>query len=479
MIIDDDVNEPNPLKGPQSQSSLPPSHESLEPLLPPSPPPYFSYQAIPPPVLAPRKKPRSRRHRLRRKYIFVASFVLNCLLLVLLVRIIRRVSGPEYSEPADTEIPDHKPPVIRAVIPDPQLGRCIRNAQWSNATRLSAENAFPFSSDASFQFRDLSSFMFFVAQGALSGGHLNVLPSSDSVPRALLTVRYHSLHVRDRANICWMERKHTNGEGIGIFTPSPFDGQALTDRLDFSISLFLPTGSAPASLPIYNLETQLPSFAHSLDSLRGLLEFNNLVLRSHNKPITAQSVFARNATIQTSNGLISGSFDASSSLSLVTSNAPIDAAVSLHSNNIFSTTELVLQTRNAELQSAVSLITSSATGEGGKFAVKAQTADGPLIMTFPASPAHSALDLEAKTSNSPADVWLNHAFEGQFTLASNMVFVDKRPFLDPRKLRSVFCSDYQNGRVVGNVRWKLPIFKSKVQGSVRVATTNHILKLYV
>jgi hypothetical protein len=117
--------------------------------------------------------------------------------------------------------------------------------------------------------------------------------------------------------------------------------------------------------------------------------------------------------------------------------------------------------------------------KGGKFAVKAQTSDGPLVMTFPTSPTQSTLNLDAQTSNSPANVWLNHAFEGDFTLASNMVFVDRRPFLDPMKLRTVFYSDYQNGMVVGNVRWKLPVFKSKVQGSVRVATTNNILKLYV
>jgi hypothetical protein len=131
------------------------------------------------------------------------------------------------------------------------------------------------------------------------------------------------------------------------------------------------------------------------------------------------------------------------------------------------------------LESNVNLLTSSATGEGGRFSVNAETSDGPLIMTFPTSPTHSLLNLDAQTSNSPANVWLNHAFEGEFTLASSMVFVDQRPFFDPMKLRTIFYSDWKNGLVVGNVRWKMPIFKSKVQGLVRVATTNNILKLYV
>jgi hypothetical protein len=135
--------------------------------------------------------------------------------------------------------------------------------------------------------------------------------------------------------------------------------------------------------------------------------------------------------------------------------------------------------RLREIESAVGLTTSAASGEGGKFSVNAVTSDGPMILSFPKSPTHSLLTLDAQTSNAPADVWLNHAYEGEFTLASSMVLIDRRPFLDPLKLRSVLYSDYQNGMIVGKVRWKRPIFKSKLLGTVRVATTNHILKLYV
>ncbi|KAJ7496753.1 hypothetical protein FB451DRAFT_1208687 [Mycena latifolia] len=479
MIIDD-ATEGTTLK----PSQRPPSpHESLE--LPPSPPPYFSYQAIPPPVtiLAPRwKKPKQRKSR-RRKCFVLASVALNCLLFVLLLRLGRHGQNHDSESGEDDEVevevpePEHR--VVRAVVPNPRLGRCTQNATWSSATRLSDDH-FQYSSDASFQFPDSASLTFLLAQGALSGGDFHVLPSFEPLPHAVLQVRYHSQHVRDRANVCLMERKHANGAGIGIFTPAPFDGQSQKDQLDFTITLFLPTGdSSSTSLPTYNLETRLPSFAHTLDSLKGVLEFDHLNLRSKNKPIVVQSLSAKNATIQTSNGRISGSFEASSSLSLVTSNAPIDASITLHSTNIFGTTNLVLQTRNADLESAISLVTSAATGEGGKFSVKAETADAPLVMTFPKSPVHSLLNLDAQTTNSPADVWLNHAFEGEFALASSMVLVDRRPFLDPRKLRTVLYSDYQNGMVTGNVLWKLPIFKSKVRGSVRVSTTNHILKFYV
>ncbi|KAJ7725641.1 hypothetical protein DFH07DRAFT_931453 [Mycena maculata] len=463
----------------------PPSHDSLEAGLPPSPPPYVSYQAIPPPVVA-RRKSGHRKHRFRHRYLVAVSVVFNCLLVVLLIRVLRRDDDSGSRKQGDTapapepEQPIPSPTLRLAVVPDPHIGRCIRNAIWSNATRLSTEDLFPFSSDATFHFPDSSSPMFLLSLGALSGGIMNVQPSSESVPYVHLSVRYHSLHVLDRTNVCWMERNQSNAAGVGIFTPAPFDGQASTDELDFTITLFLPTNSsASTSPPMYNLETHLPSFTHTLDFLRGVVEFDNLVLRSQGKPVIVQSLFARNATIHTSNGFISGSFDTSGSLSLVTSNAPIYADVQLHNTNIFSTTELVLQTRNAQLESAVSLFTSAATGEGGKFAVNAHTADGPLVLSFPVSPTHSVLSLEAQTSNSPADVWLNHAFEGDFALASNMVVVDRRPFLDPRKLRTVFYGDFKNGRVVGNVQWKLPIWKSRIPGLVRVATTNHILKFYV
>ncbi|KAJ7188878.1 hypothetical protein C8R46DRAFT_980231 [Mycena filopes] len=484
MIIDD-VNEPL-LKDPPSP------HARLEPDLPPSPPPYVSYQAIiPPPVSAAGPRRKSSRHRLgqrkhRRKYLIVASVVLNCLFFLLWLRAPGDDSGAsrtrDGSKPPAGDAETPKTP-RRAVSPDPTLGRCVRNVTWANTTRLVPEqDYYPFSSQASFEFQDPTALMFLLSQGAFSGGRLDVLPSDSlALPRAELTVRYHLLDVRDRANVCFMERKHAGGTGIGIFTPPAFDTQTSQDGLDFTITLFLPTRSRQSglSLPRYSLETDLPSFSHSLDYLRDHLEFNTLVLRSQNKPIVAKSLFARNATIQTSNGYISGAFEASSSLSLITTNAAIDATVKLHSQNIFTTTELILQTRNGQLDSDISLITSAATGQGGKFSVKAETANAPLVMTFPTSPTRSILNLDAQTSNSPASVWLNHAFEGDFALASSMVFVDRRPFLDPKSLRSVLYSDYKNGMVVGNVRWKLPIFKTKVLGAVKVATTNNILKLFV
>ncbi|KAJ7198570.1 hypothetical protein GGX14DRAFT_666076, partial [Mycena pura] len=395
MVIED-VNDPTPRKASPTPPTPPPLG-TCEPGLPQLPPPYISYyQAITPPILEPRRKPSQRRLR-RRTYLILASLALNFFLFFLLARSGRRAKEAARREDRvdDSEQPKRR---IEAVVPGSQLGwQCVHNVTWSKSTtRLPNEAPFPFESTASFQFSDPASLMFLLSQGSHSEGHLNVLTSPDALPHAIVTaVRYHFLRVRDRANVCWMERKHASGAGVGIFTPAPFDGQTPDDILDFDITLFLPTGHVGSSLPIYNLETQS-------------LIYSDSRLFTKNKPIIVKSLFAKNATIKSSNGYISGSFDASSYLRLETSNAPIDVTVNLHNQNVFATTELVLQTRNAQLESAVNLLTSSATGEGGKFIIQAETSDAPLSMTFPASPTRSILNLDAQTSNSPADVRVEH-----------------------------------------------------------------------
>ncbi|KAF7325760.1 Ankyrin repeat family protein [Mycena kentingensis (nom. inval.)] len=484
MIIDD-VDDTTSPKSAAPPSALPPNRVP-EPLAIPIfdaglaqlPPPYFSYQAVSElptpatPLLARSKPTRYSRRKQQRRCLVVVSFVLNCFLVALLLR--------TRSEPEDDGVDPGRDAgrSVEAVVPDQRLGRCVHPAQWSNATRLPTISEFRYQASTTFTFSDPSSLMFLVAQGAHSSGDLSVLPTREALPYVLLTSRYHSHRVRDRANVCWMERAGSaGGAGVGIFTPPPFEGQKPTDKLEFDITLYLPTAF---TMPTYNLETLLPSFTHTLDALHGVVEFDRLHLESQNRPIFAESVFACNATIRTTNALIAGTFDASNRLSLFTHNAPIDVTVNLHNQNIFKTSELVLQTRNAQLEAAINLLTTSALGEGGHFNVSTHTTDAPLIVSFPASPAHSTLHFAGLTSNALANVWLNHAFEGEFTLASSMVFVDRRPFLglDPHKLRSVFYSDWKAGVVTGNVKWKLPIFKSKTMGTVRVETTNNVLKFF-
>jgi hypothetical protein len=240
MIIDD-IDERTPLKSPQTTSA--PHELALESALPPSPPPYVSYQAIPPPSLAPsivpRKKSRRRLGRPKaRKYLIAGSIVLNCLFFLLWIRLIRgpsirEDSGKSRQRTENPEIPVsacrfsmynladlQKSLPIQAAVPDPRIGQCVQNVTWTNTTRLSTDDKFSFSSDASFGVPHPSPLLFLLSQGALSGGHLEVLPSSGSVPYVLVTARYHSSHVRDRANVCWMERKHGAGAGVGIFVSS-------------------------------------------------------------------------------------------------------------------------------------------------------------------------------------------------------------------------------------------------------------------
>ncbi|KAF7297895.1 Ankyrin repeat family protein [Mycena chlorophos] len=457
------------------------------------PPPYVSYRAASPPPETPaptqttpllpthRKFSTHKRRRRQRRIIFVAaSVLLNCLLVLLLLRRGRRsIQDDTHVGIVVPEEPlPHHP--IEAVKPDPGLGRCVRRAQWSNATLLPSGAAFAYESSARFGFSDPSMAMFLLAQGAHASGHLDIHPSSTELPYLLVTARSHSLAVRDRANVCLMERDK-DGLGVGVFTPNAFDEQGPQDKLEFDLALYLPTaGRRGSSPPLYNLETSLPLFAHNLHSLKDAIEFQELHLKSRNAPIVADSVYARNATIRTTNAHIQGSFDASAHLSLITTNALIDTTVTLHSTTIFKTTELVMQTRNGQLESAINLLTTSATGEGGNFNVSAHTADAPLVISFPKSPARSTLNFNGVTSNARADVWLNHAYEGRFALLSNIVLVDKRPFLDVKNLRSVIYDALEDGSVLGVVSWKKwPILKSKVVGNVNVTTSNSILNFFV
>lgn len=111
---------------------------------------------------------------------------------------------------------------IRPVVPASNLGRCVQQAIWSNSLPSDPEDeGFPFISDTAFEL-PTSSLLFLISQGALSGGTVTVLPSSNSTSHVHLYARYHSLEVRDRANVCLMERKHANGAGIGIFVSANY-----------------------------------------------------------------------------------------------------------------------------------------------------------------------------------------------------------------------------------------------------------------
>ncbi|CAK5281893.1 unnamed protein product [Mycena citricolor] len=496
MIIDESEEPSSSVKSPTEVSSTAfnQTEAGVGPLQQLLPPPYVSYQAVLPPVVTspPRRQKQrwARLHKTRRRLAF-ASIALNCLFFLLLLRITRRERttermGRDKHGDTDITIPPILP-VIPVAKPDPRSGKCVASATWSNATFISPDDDSPFNttSHASFTFPDASSAMFLIAQGAQLGGHLQVVTTSPhAFPRVDIQARYCSARVLDRSAVCQMEQKKTGSVGLGIFTPHAFDGQSATDALDFTITLFLPTSSDPGSnSPVYNLETNLPQFSQSFDALRDVVRFDQLKIEGRGKPIYAKSVFANNATVMNANAKISGSFETSSSLILSTTNAPVLSSIKLHHRNIFKTTHLRIETCNAEIDAPISLFTTAANGQGGRFNISATTTNAPMTMTFPSAPARSILHLDAETKNSPASVWLNEAFEGDFTLFSNVVLVDQLPYVDIRKLRTVdWQSDLKRlGFVKGEVRWKMPILggAKKPLGSVRISTNNSFLKLHV
>ncbi|KAJ6605962.1 hypothetical protein B0H10DRAFT_2075369 [Mycena sp. CBHHK59/15] len=216
--------------------------------------------------------------------------------------------------------------------------------------------------------------------------------------------------------------------GVGIFTPNSWTGFG---SASYNVRLIFPESSnSSSSLRLKGLVTDLPNFSHDVGNLKDI-EFKTVSFKTSNSHVHVQSLFADHATLSTSNGAISanslvarditlrtsnagisGSFNVTGSLDLHTSNAPIAVRVGLESRGRASPARLTMRTSNNRLQSDISL--ASPQRRGGSFGVTATTSNGRLDMRFLESPRDAALDVTARTSNSPAALALHSAYEGAF-----------------------------------------------------------------
>lgn len=130
------------------------------------------------------------------------------------------------------------------------------------------------------------------------------------------------------------------------------------------------------------------------------------------------------------------------------------------------------------MKASISL--TSVSDVGGAFNVTTTTSNGPLAVDFPASPVDSKLTLSAKTSNSPAYVSLNPAYEGIFKLQTSPWFkaevnVDK-DVVDPSgkdRKRNVVIKDVVRGSLSGSVNWDGEDGR-EAEGVVDVSTHFHV-----
>ncbi|KAJ7624574.1 hypothetical protein FB45DRAFT_1030708 [Roridomyces roridus] len=277
--------------------------------------------------------------------------------------------------------------------------------------------------------------------------------------------------------------------GVGIFTRGwrwPWN------RTHLKIRLVLPETGMPV---LQGLTVDLPSFDLNIGNLGSKIWFDEVSLTTTNSPVRVKSLSAVRATLRTSNGAIkaesivsqnlkvrtsnapiSGTYNSSSSLSLETSNAPINVDVGLTSDDV-KHTELYMRTSNNVLDARISLLTPN-----GTFQTKARTSNGRLGLAFPAFGDDAALKLTARTSNAPAQVVLNPAYEGWFEgrTSGHQSLVVERSGSGSGEEEDVREIEYEgrerDGRRAGYV------YKGKEgrgRGRVEVRTSNAGIKLFL
>jgi hypothetical protein len=299
-----------------------------------------------------------------------------------------------------------------------------------------------------------------------------------------VVIHYNREELLDLTKACLLSRGEGEN-GVGIFTPVwRFDRhpRGRDYQVGFEITIILPELSGDsAPLTIKNFETDFGNSVHRIGDLNGKVFFDSISLRGSNGPIGVKSLTATKGKIHSSNGPILGTFNTTKVLILETSNSPIRVNVGLESDKDGSSPVFNARTSNGKLEADISLI--SAAGSGGAFNIVATTSNSPLRVDFPASPIDSKLSLKAATSNSPAVVSLNPAYEGSFTLQTSRLSASirrKAEVEDPtgkERKRQVNYRTIGKRIVTGEVYWESD--EKTAAGVVDVRTSNSPIVLEI
>ncbi|KAL0072508.1 hypothetical protein AAF712_000271 [Marasmius tenuissimus] len=299
----------------------------------------------------------------------------------------------------------------------------------SQAEYLSASIA-----TATFDFPVTSEALLVVARGSISEGQIRInsdTSGSDSSDVKLeVSIRYYHEDTLNNAKLCRIRRR--NGEvGLAILTPKWWPHRRQEDSIYVDLHLSLPASSTKA-LTIKRLETDLPNYSHHIGDLQDKVNFQNLILKSSNQPIAGQSLAAQDAQItttnsgtvtapvlqiQTTNGVITGHYSSSGSLSLVTDNSPIKVEVDMNATKS-DAGNLYAKTSNSPIDANVNFHAYDK-HTPGKFTFNAVTSNGGLRLNVQDMPLGSALNMDATTSNGLVNVGLPSAYEGTFALSTS------------------------------------------------------------
>ncbi|KAG5731771.1 hypothetical protein E4T56_gene816 [Termitomyces sp. T112] len=321
---------------------------------------------------------------------------------------------------------------------------------------------FPYSSSTIFELPLSYRTLFLMAQGTNTYGTVNIITSEETsdVVKVYLTIKYIDRDARDQGIKVCLLRRDQDAIGVGYFTRQWYYPSRYSV---YEATVVIPASRNHDSLcHIENFETDMSNTIYWLGDLR-LVNFSRISIKGSNSPIYSKSLLADIAVFRTSNGALTGSYNASRSLTLRTSNAPIRADVRIANEKDY-VSDLTLHTSNSKIDTRVHLTSET---PAGRFMVTATTSNAPLTVAFPSSPVDSTLRLSASTSNGHALLSLHPTYEGQFSMTTS----NDRPWIRPHdvadpsgkgRVRQVLTTSLGHNTLSGRVSW------SNVEGPGRV-----------
>jgi hypothetical protein len=319
--------------------------------------------------------------------------------------------------------------------------------------------------------------IFLVSPGFHTGGiiHLVEAPDRDDIGVEVIVGSSKDSDLFKKTNLCTLSRGK-DGHGVGIFTHPfkrhPRDGG---DSLFFNITVSLPEGKDVTTIP--HFETRLPKYGHVIKVEKHT--FGSISLHSFDGPIFVESLVGDKINIRTRNGPIIGTFNTSSTLDVKTSNSPIRVKVNAFNSNGDAPTKVKLHTSNSDIWAELALLSTCHSQSNGSFFVSAHTSNSPVFVNFTEHAPDALLKLQVHTSNSPANVRLQPAFEGTFKLQTSIFPVVVSPEEveeDPtgrgrKRVVNVKTIGHGSRVVYGDAEW-VPQDEEAPAGRVEVSTSS-------
>ncbi|KAN0111748.1 hypothetical protein V8E52_008128 [Russula decolorans] len=455
------------------------------------PPSYQAASEAPPPPPTDAAEPdQSRCCRHRRRCRRFAHFFIALLFLWFTARyIVRHCQLRRFAHPHTDDFPWGHPPGHpghggHRPRPGEHIDSCVDSTDWIEVEPIDghyppgfeawqrAELSLPSSADDIFLF----------SPGFHTGGvlHLVEAPDRDDIGVEVTVGSRKDSGLFQRTNLCTL-RRGKDGHGVGIFT-HPFKRHSQDrDSLFFNITVSLPEGKDVTTIP--HFETRLPKYTHVITALKKHA-FGFISLHSFDSPIFVESLVGNKINIRSRNGPIVGTFNTSSALEVKTSNSPIRVTVNAFNADSHIPTKVKLHTRNSILSAELALLSTPESQSNGSFFVSAYTSNSPLLVNFTEHASDAQLKLHAKTSNSPARVHLQPAFEGTFKLRTSIFPALVSPDADAedpagrdrQRVVDVKTLGHGSGVVYGDAEW-VPQDEEAPAGRVEVSTSNSPLHL--